>query len=105
MNELLDDKDLVDTLNKIIELRKYYKSTDKKAIKKVLLEAKKLAPQEITALEWSNNETHIVDLEKIPLEHLYRKIRQYQKGLKNHCLIKISEEKIEEYIKQYNKGG
>lgn len=101
IKEVSNEKDLVDSINKIIELRKHLKSSDKKAIKKVLLEAKKIAPKEITALEWKNNENVIVDFAKLPLKQLYRKILQYQNGLKLHCLNKVSEAEFEKYLKKY----
>lgn len=96
-----DDKDLIDALKKIVELQRHFRSTDKKAIKKALLEAKKIASKEITALEWRNKETVQVDLEKLPLPQLHRKIHQYQNGLKEHCLLKLSQKELEEYLKKY----
>ncbi len=66
-----------------------------------MLEAKKIAPKEITALEWRNKETVQVDLEKLPLPQLHRKIHQYQNGLKEYCLLKLSQKELEEYLKKY----
>ena len=72
---------------------------------KALSEAQSVAGQEITGLERSQGETQLTPWSYIPYDYLYRKLTQYQQGLRIYAVKKYGEEKFKKLIEEYAKAS
>lgn len=70
---------------------------------KALSDAQGVAGQEIAGLERSQGETQPTPWSCIPYDYLYRKLTQYQQGLRIHAVKKFGEETIEKLLKEHSK--
>lgn len=93
-------KEMYDVLDKYRQLEEQKKIPSKQGMIKALLEAKAVAPAEISALETSQGDTVGTPAYQISDEKLYWKLTQYQQGLINHCINKYGEETVKEFLKQ-----
>ena len=95
-----EQKEIVDAIKKIKELRRHQQYPDRNGMISALMAAKQTAPMAITALEWMQGDTKLMPWDNFSDADLYRKLTQYQQGLKNYCVEKIGAKMFEELMKE-----
>ena len=88
IKNLNDQKDILETIEKIKKLQAQRQSPDRNGMIDALQDAKNKAPLAITALELSQGDTHWMPFANFSDADLYRKLSQYQQGLEAYCIEK-----------------
>lgn len=68
-----------------------------------LSDAQSTAGKEIQQIEYSQGDTIPTPWVYFPDQDLYRKLSQYQEGLRQHCINKVGEKAFEELLKKVMK--
>lgn len=89
-----DWKDVLEAVGKIKKLQAQRQAPDRNGIIDALQDAKNKAPLEITALEFSQGDTHWMPFTDFSDADLYRKLLQYQQGLECYCIEKIGKKHL-----------
>lgn len=87
------------------ELRVQINNPTREGMIKALLDAKNIAPQEISMLENSQGEIYPTSSDNFELRDLYRKLTQYQQGLYIHAVKKFGEEKFKKQVEDCAKNN
>jgi len=104
MAELIMDKDeqkdILEAIEKIKKLQAQRQALNRNGMIDALQDAKNKAPLEITALEFSQGDTHWMPFTNFSDADLYRKLLQYQQGLEGYCIEKIGKKVFDELMKK-----
>ena len=92
VKNLEDQRDVLEAIEKIKKLRMQRRFPDRNGMITALQDAKNKAPLEITALEFSQGDTHWMPFTDFPDTDLYRKLYQYEQGLEAYCIEKIGKQ-------------
>lgn len=95
-----DQKDILEAVEKIKKLQAQRQTPNRNGMIDALKDAKNKAPLEITALEFSQGDTHWMPFTNFSDADLYRKLLQYQQGLERYCIEKIGEKAFDELMKK-----
>ncbi len=95
-----DQKDILEAVEKIKKLQAQRQTPNRNGMIDALKDAKNKAPLEITALEFSQGDTHWMPFTNFSDADLYRKLLQYQPGLEHYCIEKIGEKAFDELMKK-----
>lgn len=95
-----DQKDILEAIEKIEKLQAQRQAPNRNGMIDALQDAKNKAPLEITALEFSQGDTHWMPFTNFSDADLYRKLLQYQKGLENYCIEKIGKKAFDGLTKK-----
>lgn len=93
-------KEIEEFLNAYFELQAQINNPTKEGMIKALLDAKNVASQEITMLEQRQGEIYPTSGENFEFWDLYRKLSQYQQGLRIHAVNKFGEETVKNAIEK-----
>ena len=100
VRNLEDQKDILEAIEKIKKLQVQRQAPNRNGMIDALQDAKNKAPLEITALEFSQGDTHWMPFTNFSDADLYRKLSQYQQGLEAYCIEKIGKQLFEELMKK-----
>lgn len=91
-------KDVRDAIDKIKKLQKQIDHPTREGMKKALSDAKASALVEIIATEISQGDTNFMLWDQFSDADLYRKLPQYQQGLRNFCISKVGQHTFEQMM-------
>lgn len=97
--------DITDIVKKIVALQRQINNPTRDGMINALMEAKLTAGVEIQQIEYSQGDTILMPWENFSNQDLYRKLSQYQAGLRQHCIKKVGEKALEEMLKVALRGG
>ncbi len=100
-----DQKDIMDAVKKIKALQWQIKNPTRDGMINALRDAQSTAEDEIFQIEQSQGDTIPTPWVCFPDQDLYRKLSQYQEGLRQHCIKKIGQKAFEELLKEAEKKG
>ena len=98
--QIEEEKEILDAIQKIKELQRQKQCPDRNGMISALSEAKQTAPLAITALELLQGDNRLMPWNSFSDADLYRKLGQYQQGLKNFCIEKIGKQLYDELMKK-----
>lgn len=98
-----DVKDIEDAIKKIVALQKQINRPTRDGMINALSDAQLTAGKEIQQLEYSQGDTIPTPWACFPDQDLYRKLSQYQEGLRQHCIKKIGNEAFEKLLQKAGK--
>lgn len=98
-----DEKDIIDAVKKIVALQKQMNNPTRDGMINALSDAQLTAGEEIQQLEYSQGDTIPTPWVCFPDQDLYRKLSQYQEGLRQHGIKKIGKKMFEELLKEAEK--
>lgn len=98
-----DKKDILDAVKKIVALQKQINSPTRGGMINALSDAQITAGDEIQQIEYSQGDTIPTPWACFPNQDLYRKLSQYQEGLRQYCIKKIGKKAFEELLKDAEK--
>ena len=75
------------------------KSPSREGMIKALNEARKTALIEIVSIEWAQGDNRLMPWTQFKNEDLYRKLPQYQSGVKDYIIRKIGKKAFDELLK------
>ena len=101
--EAKDVKDIKDAIKKIAALRRQINNPTRDGMINALSDAQSTAGKEIQQLEYSQGDTIPTPWVCFRDQDLYRKLSQYQDGLRLHCIKKVGEKAFEEMLKKAEK--
>lgn len=84
-------KDVKDAVDKINKLQEQINHPTRNEMIKALIDAKSTAPVEVTVTEFIQGDTQFMMWDDFSDADLYRKLTQYQEGLKVFCISKVGE--------------
>lgn len=105
MNDIKDIEDIADAVKKFVALQKQMDNPTRDGMITALSDAQSTAGEEIQQLEYSQGDTIPTPWICFPNQDLYRKLSQYQEGLRQHCIKKVGEKALEEMLEAALKGG
>lgn len=108
LNQTKDAKDVIDiadVVKKIVALQRQLNNPTRDGMINALIDAKFTAGAEIQQIEYSQGDTILMPWENFSNQDLYRKLSQYQAGLRQHCIKKVGEKALEEMLKAALKGS
>lgn len=91
-------KDIKDAIDKIKKLQDQIENPSYDEMIKVLYEAKSIAPVEIMETELMQGDTRLMTWDQFSYSDLYRKLEQYQIGLRAYCISKIGKYAFEKLM-------
>lgn len=97
--EAKDVKDIEDAVKKIVALQRQINNPTRDGMINALSDAQSTAGKEIQQVEYSQGDTIPTPWVCFPDQDLYRKLSQYQEGLRQHCIKKIGKKAFEELLK------
>ena len=100
VKNLDEQKDILEAIEKIKKLQTQRQAPNRNGMIDALQDAKNKAPLAITALEFSQGDTHWMPFTNFSDADLYRKLLQYQQGLENYCIEKIGKKAFDELMKK-----
>lgn len=100
VKNLDEQKDILEAIEKIKKLQVQRQAPNRNGMIDALQDAKNKAPLEITALEFSQGDTHWMPFTNFSDADLYRKLSQYQQGLEAYCIEKIGKKAFDELMKK-----
>lgn len=103
MKDIKDVKDISDAVKKIVALQKQINNPTRDGMINALSDAQSTAGKEIQQLEYSQGDTIPTPWVCFRDQDLYRKLSQYQDGLRLHCIKKVGEKAFEEMLKKAEK--
>ena len=95
-----DAKEIMDAIKKLKALQRQQQAPDRHGMISALSDAKQTAPLAITVLELMQGDTKLMPWDNFSDADLYRKLTQYQQGLKNYCVEKIGAKMFDELMKE-----
>ena len=95
-----DAKEIMDAIEKLKALQRQQQVPDRHGMISALSDAKQTAPLAITVLELMQGDTKLMPWDNFSDADLYRKLTQYQQGLKNYCVEKIGAQLFDELMKE-----
>ena len=98
--EAKDVKDIEDAVKKIAALQRQINNPTRDGMINALSDAQSTAGKEIQQLEYSQGDTIPTPWVCFRDQDLYRKLSQYQDGLRQHCIKKVGEKAFEEMLKE-----
>ena len=98
-----DEKDILDAVKKFVALQKQKNNPTRDGMINALNDAQSTAGKEIQQLEYSQGDTIPTPWVCFRDQDLYRKLSQYQDGLRLHCIKKVGEKAFEEMLKKAEK--
>lgn len=102
INDSDEAKECEDFIEKYFKLQAQINNPTRDGMIKALLDAKKIAPQEISMLEERQGEIYPTSSDSFSDDALYRKLMQYRQGLRIHAVNKFGEEMVEKILKGHN---
>ena len=96
LNELKEMKDCVE---KYCQLQEQIQKSDRDGMIKALSEASLIAHEEIVFIEHKQGDVIPMLWSDFSDADLYRKLKQYQRGILNHCIRKYGEERFNQFLK------
>lgn len=103
IKDFKDKKDILDAIKKISALQRQINSPTRDGMINALDAAQKTAGEEIQQIEHSQGDTIPMPWACFSDQNLYRKLSQYQEGLRQYCIKKIGEKAFEELLKETEK--
>lgn len=103
--DVKDVTDIADIVKKIAALQRQLNNPTRDGMINALIDAKFTAGAEIQKIEYSQGDTIPMPWESFSNQDLYRKLSQYQAGLRQHCIKKVGEKALEEMLKAALRGG
>lgn len=100
MKDIKDVEDISDAVKKIVTLQKQINNPTRDGMINALSDAQSTAGKEIQQLEYSQGDTIPTPWVCFRDQDLYRKLSQYQDGLRQHCIKKVGEKVFEELLKK-----
>ena len=100
VKNLDEQKDILEAIEKIKKLQVQRQAPNRNGMIDALQDAKNKAPLEITALEFSQGDTHWMPFTNFSDADLYRELLQYQQGLESYCIDKIGKKAFDELMKK-----
>jgi len=97
--DVQDQKDIMDTVIKFEALQCQIKNPTRDGMINALRDAQSTAGDEIFQIEQSQGDTIPTPWVCFPDQDLYRKLSQYQEGLRQYCIKKIGKKAFEELLK------
>ena len=94
-----DKKDILDAIKKIAALQKQISNPTRDGMINALNDAQLTARDEIQQIEYSQGDTIPTPWVCFTSQDLYRKLSQYQEGLRQHCIKQIGKKAFEELLK------
>ena len=94
-------KEYAEIFEHYIKLERQMQNPDRNGMIDALKNARVTAQSEITNLELQQGDIYYIPWEFFPDRDLYRKLSQYQNGLRNHLISKIGEKAFNELLKNY----
>lgn len=101
--DVQDQKDMADVINKIAALQCQIKNPTRDGMINALSDAQSTAGDEIFQIEQSQGDTIPTPWVCFSDRDLYRKLFQYQEGVRQHCIKKIGQKAFEELLKEAEK--
>lgn len=101
--EIQDQKDMLDAMNKIVALQYQIQNPTRDGMINALSDAQLTARDEITQIEQSQGDTIPMPWACFSDSDLYRKLSQYQEGVRRYCIEKIGQKAFEELLKEAEK--
>lgn len=101
--DVQDQKDMVDAINKIEALQCQIKNPTRDGMINALRDAQSTAGDEIFQIEQSQGDTIPTPWVCFPDMDLYRKLSQYQEGIRQYCIKKIGQNAFEKLLKEAEK--
>lgn len=98
-----DNMDIKDAVKKIVALQRQINNPTRDGMINALSDAQLSAGKEIQQLEYSQGDTIPTPWVCFPDQDLYRKLSQYQAGLRQHCIKKVGEKAFEKFLKEAEK--
>ena len=95
-----DKKDIEDAVKKIAALQKQINNPTRDGMINALSDAQLTAGDEIQQIEHYQGDTIPMPWSYFPNQDLYRKLSQYQEGLRQHCIKKIGKKALEDLLKK-----
>ncbi len=100
-----DQKDIIDAVKKIEALQWQIQDPTRDGMINALRDARLMAESEIFQIEQSQGDTIPTPWWCFSDQDLYRKLSQYQEGLRQHCINKIGQKAFEELLKEAEEKG
>lgn len=94
--DIKDIKDILDAIKKMRALQEQINNPTRSGMTSALSDAQSIAREEILQVEYSQGDTVPTPWACIPYEDLYRKLSQYQEGLRQYCIKKVGEKAFKE---------
>lgn len=98
--DIKDKKDIGDAVKKLCALQKQINNPTRDGMIKALSDAQSTAGYEIQQIEYSQGDTIPTPWVCFSEQDLYRKLSQYQEGLRQHCIKQIGKKAFEELLKR-----
>ena len=95
----LEFKEMKDCCEKFFQLEEQLRTPTRDGMIKALSEAQTVAFSEITNVEHSQGDTIPMPWQSFSDADLYRKLKQYQQGILNHCINKFGEKAFQDFLK------
>ena len=96
-------KEATEAILKMIELQRQIECPSRQGMIIALSSAQATAGEDIKKVEVSQGETVLTPWENISDNTLYKKLTQYQLGLRNYCINKVGHQIFEEIKKEMEK--
>ena len=97
--DVKDVKEIADAVKKIVALQRQIKKPTRDGMINALSDAQSPAGTESQQVEYSQGDTIPTPWVYFSDQDLYRKLSQYQEGLRQHCIKKVGEKAFEELLK------
>lgn len=101
--EIQDQKDMLDAINKIAALQCQIQNPTRTGMINALSDAQSTAGDEIFQIEQSQGDTIPMPWACFSDRDLYRKLSQYQEGIRQYCIKKIGQKAFEALLKEAEK--
>ena len=94
-----DGKDILDAVGKIVALQQQLNNPTRDGVIWALQDARAVASDEIRQIGHDQGDTILMPWEYFSNQDSYRKLSQYQNGLRQYCIKKIGQKAFEELLK------
>lgn len=101
--ETKDIKELKDAVKKFVALQNQRNNPTREGMITALSDAQSTAGKEIMQVEYSQGDTIPTPWNCFSYQDLYRKLGQYQEGLRQYCIKKFGEKAFEKLVKEVEK--
>lgn len=95
--DIKDAEDIIEAVKKIVALQEQMNQPTRDGMVNALRDAQATAGYEIQQVEYSQGDTIPTPWICFSDHDLYRKLSQYQEGLRQHCVKKIGEKHLKSY--------
>lgn len=95
-----DHQDIMNAVNMIVALQQQVNHPTREGMIRALSDAQSVAGDEIRQIEDFQGDTIPMPWSCFLDHDLYRKLSQYQEGLRQHCIKKVGQKALEELLKE-----